>query len=77
VAPAAPSAPSSPPAAPAEPTAPLAEVIIGLGGIVGVTVGDQCTGITIADTTLGCASTPSDEPAEISPGGSLLAPLGL
>lgn len=72
----APAAPPAPPVAP-EVTEPAAEVTIDLGGVVGVTIGDQCTGVTVADTTLGCAPAPTDDPAPVTTGGSLLAPLGL
>jgi DNA-directed RNA polymerase specialized sigma24 family protein len=87
--PAAAPAPSAPPAAPAagEPPAPaaptttapepVAEVTVGVGGVLGVVVGDQCTGLDLAGTVIGCAPTTTDEPLQVDLGGSLLGPLGL
>ena len=86
-APLAPSAPTVTEPAPTEPTAPtepapepaaepVAEVTIGLGDVA-VVVGDECTGIDLAGTVLGCDPETSGEPLEVSTGGSLLPPLGL
>jgi DNA-directed RNA polymerase specialized sigma24 family protein len=75
-------APVAPPSAeptpaPAPPAEPAAEVTVGVDDVLGVTVGDQCTGIEIAGTVIGCAPETTDEPVEVITGGTLLDSLGL
>jgi hypothetical protein len=46
-------------------------------GVLGLTVGDECTGVEIAGTVIGCAPATTGAPVEVIPGGSLLGALGL
>ena len=70
----------APPAAPPE-TAPATEsaveLTVGIDGVLGLTVGDQCTGLELAGTVLGCAPLTTGAPLEIITDGSLLDSLGL
>ena len=72
----------APPAAPAEPPAPTAtepavELTVGIDGVLGLTVGDQCTGLEIAGTVLGCEPLTTGAPLEVITDGTLLNTLGL
>jgi hypothetical protein len=71
-----PAGPTTPPPPPPAPE-PGAQVTVGLPGVATVTVGDQCTGIDLAGTVLGCAPPASEEPVQVDLGGSLLSGLGL
>jgi DNA-directed RNA polymerase specialized sigma24 family protein len=72
----APVAPTPTPAPP-EPVEPAVEVTVGVDGVLGVTVGDQCTGIEIVGTVIGCQPATTGEPVEVIPAGTLLDSLGL
>lgn len=63
-----------PPPPPAD--EPALQVDVGVGPILGVSVGDECTGLTVLGTTLGCDGT-SGAPLDLGIGGSLVDPLGL
>lgn len=71
--------PTTPPSVepPAPEPAPVVEVTVGIDGVLGLTVGDQCTGIELAGTTIGCEPATTGAPLEVIPGGALLDPLGL
>lgn len=60
--------PSSPPSSPPEVPAPSGQLTVGIGGVATVTVGEECTGATVAGTTLGCAPESSDDPVAIDTG---------
>jgi hypothetical protein len=70
--------PTAPPDGPA-PTAgePAVELTVGIDGVLGLTIGDQCTGLEIAGTVLGCAPLTTGAPLEIITDGTLLDSLGL
>lgn len=71
-------APSTPtPSAPRDTPEPAVEVIVAVEGVLGITVGDQCTGLELAGTVIGCAPATTGEPVEVITGGSLLDALGL
>lgn len=72
----APSAPAGPTATPPV-TEPAVEVTVGIDGVLGLTVGDQCTGLELAGTVLGCAPLTTGAPLEVITDGSLLNSLGL
>jgi hypothetical protein len=65
------------PSAPVEEAEPAVEVTVGVEGVLGLTVGDECTGVEIAGTVIGCAPATTGAPVEVIPGGSLLGALGL
>lgn len=70
------------PVAPTTPTGPAAaepalEVTVAVDGVLGVTVGDQCTGLDIAGVVIGCAPASTGAPLEVITDGSLLNSLGL
>lgn len=68
----------APPATPSPPaTEPAVEVTVGVEGVLGLTVGDQCAGLELAGTTLGCAPATTGAPLEVITGGTLLDALGL
>lgn len=81
VAPSTPVASPTTPVAPTTPTAdvtePAVEVTVAVDGLLGVTIGDQCTGIDIAGLVIGCAPATTGAPLEIITDGSLLNSLGL
>ena len=60
--------------APSPPTtmAPLIEVTAGVGHALGLSIGDQCTGVELASQVIGCAPATSDDPVTLDVGGSLL-----
>lgn len=64
--------PPPPPPAPD----PVLQVDLGIGPILGVSLGDECTGLTVLGTTLGCDGT-SGAPLDLGISGSLVDPLGL
>ncbi len=68
-------APQAPPPAPA--AEPAVELTVGVEGVVGLTIGDQCNGIDLAGTTLGCAPATTGAPLEVITDGTLLNALGL
>jgi DNA-directed RNA polymerase specialized sigma24 family protein len=76
-----PSAPTQPPAGPTPPPAPpappAAEVTVAVPNVVTVTIGDQCTGLALLGTTIGCPPPASDAPPLVNVGGSLLPPITL
>jgi hypothetical protein len=75
--PAAPAAPSTdaPPATPA--AEPAVEVTVGIDGVLGLTIGEQCTGLELAGTVMGCEPLTTGAPLEIITDGTLLDSLGL
>lgn len=74
--PPAPDDPGTPPSAP-PPSEPAAEVTVGVGDTLAVTIGDQCTGIELLGTAIGCPPPQSDSILTLDTGGSLLPDLGL
>lgn len=70
-----PVAPATP--APVTGAEPAVEVTVAIDGVLGVTVGDQCTGVDIAGTVIGCAPAATGAPLEVITDGSLLNSLGL
>ena len=78
-------APEPAPAAPATPAAPSApeavepalEVTVGIEGLVGLTIGDACTGLDVLGTVIGCAPKTTDAPLDVILDGALLNSLGL
>lgn len=77
--PAAPSVPVAPveeAPPPPPPSEPMLQIDLGVGPLLGVSLGDECTGLTVLGTALGCDGT-SGEPLDLGISGSLLGPLAL
>lgn len=64
--------PPPPPPAPE----PALEVTVGIGDVATVVVGDECTGVNVLGTSLGCPPPEGDDPVVLDLGGSLLGGLG-
>lgn len=62
---------------PPPPPAPVAEVTVGVGDVGTVTIGDQCTGIELLGTVIGCPPPATDAPVVVSTEGSILPPITL
>ncbi|MGH9273781.1 MAG: zf-HC2 domain-containing protein [Acidimicrobiales bacterium] len=76
--PVAPTTPApSAPAAPTTPVEPAIEVTVAVDGVLGLTVGDQCTGLELAGTVIGCEPATTGAPLDVITEGSLLNSLGL
>jgi hypothetical protein len=65
------------PAPPPGPSEPAAEVTVGVGDTLAVTIGDQCTGLELLGTVIGCPPPESDSTITLDTGGTLLPDLGL
>lgn len=66
-------APTSPAAdSPSTTLAPLIEVTAGIGHTLGLSVGDQCTGVELAGQVAGCAPDTRDDGVTLDADGSLL-----
>ncbi len=75
-APSAPVAPVEEPPPPPPPSEPMLQIDLGVGPLLGLSLGDECTGLTVLGATLGCDGT-SGEALDLGLGGSLLGPLAL
>lgn len=75
--PPAPGDPAPPP--PPPPSEPAAQITVGVGDALSVAVGDECTGLELLGTVIGCSppDSESDAPLTLDTGGSLLSGLGL
>ncbi len=56
---------------------PAAQVSIGLGGAIGVAIGEECTGLDLGGTIVGCDPEITDAPLEVRTGAPVLPSLGL
>jgi DNA-directed RNA polymerase specialized sigma24 family protein len=69
-------APTVPPPAPPAPE-PADEVTVAVGDVGTVTVGDQCIGVELLGTVIGCEATTTDDAGIVSTEGTILPPLTL